>query len=126
MLRTYAGPHPPTKYDLRWETLGGLTPVDVAWFESQPEDLRRYSHLAYMRKQNAPMKLASGTSVKFPMMVDQLAGLSPADLPAAAAAAKARTQESHAALAKALAGINATPPTVTTRAQIDSAFATII
>jgi len=96
----YTGPATPIKYDESWRQFGNLTKDQAAAFEAMPENLAK---IATDYRHNA---VRAGTPKT-----------------ATAAEAIAAVQAAYATEATLLSVINATPPTVTMRAQVDAAFA---
>ena len=92
----YTGPAVPISYDAAWQTYTNLTKAQIASFQAFPQDLTKY--LAHRRWQ-ATVKVITLTTTE-------------------ADAVKA-IQAAYASENTLLLGINAKPPTVTTRAQID-------
>lgn len=89
----------PIAYDPNWNHYTGLTRAQIAAYEAFPQDLAIYaSHKRFLAAH---------------------AAITPA---ATAAAITAAVNAAYATEATALVGVNATPPTITTRAQIDTAF----
>jgi hypothetical protein len=58
-MADYRGPSIPTVYDPNWGGFDNLTPSQILWFESQPQDLIKYTNV---RRSAAEQ---SGTSVTF-------------------------------------------------------------
>lgn len=92
----------PTTYDANWNHYTGLTSAQIAAYEAFQQDLIIYA-----------------------THKTQLAAHAAITPTATAAAISAAVTAAYATEATEVAGINAKPPTVTTRAQIDAAFGAV-
>ena len=134
--RPYKGPAVPTAYEANWSLYTNLTPAQEAWFQSQPVDLAKYAKTQQQLVGTAPLVHSSGitvhgmvdgtgtvSSLRMSLAVGKdISAVASTDVAAAHAAFVARWKATQAVEATAITGINAKPPTVTSRAQIDAAL----
>ena len=147
--RDYTGPAVPTTYDPLWGLYQNLTPSQILAFQSFPQDLAIYAAKQRWNKEYSPitvtisgntfpvdmsdrgiarvsmLKTSGVASVNFYAADGNVYVLSSQDIARLHNGMNTRVQNTYNVLATLLAGINATPPTVTTRDQIDTAFAAI-
>jgi hypothetical protein len=133
----YTGPAVPTTYDPTWQTYTNLTKAQIAAFQGMPQDLAKYALIRGWQAHNKPLTVNGstvtmvspqatfGTDPTTRTVDITIKGVVPSKLDAVQTAAASRAQSTHDAYAKLVAGVNATPPTITTRAQVDAAFAAI-
>jgi hypothetical protein len=146
----YNGPAEPTAYDSTWQIYTNLTAAQIAWFESQPADLLNYASTRRWLAEISGTTVAGvplGTQDRDQAKIAQIkqafdngaltgsvsfsdAAGNTQSVTAAMATqiyngVVAFVQGTYMAYAALKAGIQATPPTVTSRAQIDAAFAEI-
>jgi hypothetical protein len=125
----YTGPAVPTAYNPNWGRFKNLTEAQVAWFQSQPEDLTKYAHVArwqlHQKCFGASVALVKGLQPPYddastPVATPDIASLHAAVTAQITDSAK-QIEASYATLAAVNAGISA--KTITSRAQIDAALA---
>jgi len=146
--KTYTGPATPVTYDPAWQTYTNLSPTQIAIFQAFPQDLVKYARNKRWQVEISNLTLPNGIQLDMSDTSQRkIAGLKQAfdngaltgtvpfvamdgvhQVDAAAVTAVydacvARVQGTYTVLATLLAGINATPQTITTRAQVDAAFA---
>ena len=135
----YTGPAVPMAYDPVWQTYTNLTKAQIAAFQAMPQDLAKYALIRGWQAQNKPLTVNEstvtmvspqatfGTDPTTRTMDITIKGIMPSKFDAAAVqtAATNHAQSTHDVYQTLAASINATPPTVTTRAQVDAAFAAI-
>ena len=124
----YTGPAVPTAYNSNWGRFKNLTAAQVAWFQSQPEDLTKYAHVARWQAHQKLFGTSMALVKKLQPPYDDGSMPIPVIDTAPHLAASAQLTDSakqiaasHASLATLTTGI--TTKTITTRAQIDAAFA---
>jgi hypothetical protein len=151
-FRTYAGPAVPTSYDPSWQLFVNLTPAQIAAFQAFPQDLTKYVGIRRWQTEIAGITLPTGVRLAtdqtsqskiaalkqaidngtvnstgvFPFLaLDGVHQLSAADITVLYGFVVRYVQATYVVAASLLAGVNAIPQTITTRAQVDAAFAAI-
>lgn len=117
----YAGPATPTDYDPNWPRYK-LSEAQITAFQNMPQSLIDYSQDLCWQ---AETKLLSDCKRPYPAHGTVVAIPATADLPAIATA-QTKIQAHRALFTSHVAAIQAVPPTITTRAQIDTAFIAIL
>lgn len=150
-MSIYSGPSVPTTYDPQWIFFTNLTPTQVLAFQAFPQELAKYVGTKRWLTEIAAITLPSGINIDmnalsqqkiaalkqaidngtivvpvggFPFIaLDGVHMLSAADITNLYTSVVHAVQATYSVAADLIAQINAT--TITTRAQIDAAFAAI-
>lgn len=140
----------PTVYDPSWQSYTNLTPAQVEAFQGFPQAIQDYSSYSRWIKEISDLTLPNGIKLAMdsesqrkiaglkqafdsgaltgtvPFVAkDGVHQLAAADVTALFQACVARVQATYAAHANVINGTNANPRTITSRAQVDAAFAAI-